>query len=148
MSPNYPACYIIIRKEDSFLFVLRENTGFMDGNYSLPAGRVEENERFSTGAIREALEEIGITIDPANITHVFTQHRFSETSDKKQWVDVFFEASEWTGEPTNTEPDKHSRIEWLSIGNLPANIMDYQRHALVQIAAGESYGEFGWPVTR
>lgn len=34
MSPNYPACYVILRKEDKILFVLREHTGFMDGFYS------------------------------------------------------------------------------------------------------------------
>lgn len=144
MSPNYPACYILIRKDDMFLFVMRENTGYMDGNYSLPAGRVEEDETFSNGAAREALEEVGITVDASNLRHVHTQHRFSKTSDKKQWVDVFFEADEWSGNPSNNEPDKHSRIEWLPIANLPDNIMDYQKNALDQIAAGRAYSEFGW----
>ncbi len=127
-----------------FLFVMRENTGYMDGNYSLPAGRVEEDETFSNGAAREALEEVGITVDASNLRHVHTQHRFSKTSDKKQWVDVFFEADEWSGNPSNNEPDKHSRIEWLPIANLPDNIMDYQKNALDQIAAGRAYSEFGW----
>jgi 8-oxo-dGTP diphosphatase len=144
MSPNYPACYVLVRKDEKFLFVMRENTGFMDGNYSLPAGRVEESETFSKGAAREALEEVGLTIDHTKLRHIYTQHRFSKTSDKQQWVDIFFEADEWDGDPVNIESDKHSKIEWLPIGHLPENIMDYQKYALEQIAAGESYGEFGW----
>ncbi len=144
MSPNYPACYVLVRKDNKFLFVMREKTGYMDGNYSLPAGRVEENETFSVGAIREALEEAGITIDPTNLRYVYTQHRFSKTSNRPQWVDIFFEADEWTDEPVNNAPHEHSHIEWLPIGHLPENIMDYQKYALEQIAAGQSYGEFGW----
>lgn len=146
MTPNYPACYVLLRKDDRFLFVMRENTGYMDGNYCLPAGRVEDGEPFSQGAVREALEEVGITIHHEDLRHVFTLHRFSEKSDKKQWVDVFFEADKWEGEPVNTEPDKHSKIEWLSMTDLPDNIMDYQLHALKKLAQGDSYGEFGWPV--
>jgi hypothetical protein len=39
VSPNYAACHVIFRRNNKILFVLRENTGDMDGNYSLPAGR-------------------------------------------------------------------------------------------------------------
>ena len=145
MSPNYPACYVLLRKDDKFLFVMRENTGYMDGYYGLPAGRVEENEPFSKGAAREALEEVGVTVNPESLRHVFTQHRYSKTSDKQQWVDVFFEADEWEGEPQNMETDKHSKIEWLPVTNLPDNIMDYQLHALKKLALGDNYGEFDWP---
>lgn len=145
MTPNYPACYVLIRKGKKLLFVLRENTGYMDGMYSLPAGRVEQNESFVLGAAREAREEVGLYIDPQKLMHVHTLHRFAEKSDKQQWVDVFFEVTEWTGEPTNAEPEKHVRIEWLSVDNLPSNIMDYQKHALSAIKNGLAYSEFGWP---
>lgn len=144
MSPNYPACYVIVRREDKILFVLREHTGFMDGNYCLPAGRVEANETFLQGACREALEEVGLTLDPTHLRHIHTQHRGKGTADRPVWVDVFFDVTEWSGEPVNNEPDKHSKIEWLSVDDLPENIMDYQRQALLEIAKGQTYGEFGW----
>lgn len=144
MSPNYPACYVILRKEDKILFVLREHTGFMDGFYSLPAGRVEEGETFLAGACREAAEEVGVELESDQLRHVHTQHRYTSASGTKQWVDVFFDVDEWSGEPRNGEPDKHSRIEWLPIDDLPDNIMDYQRQALLGIAQGQTYGEFGW----
>ncbi len=142
MSPNYPACYVLIRKGDLILLVLRENTGYMDGNYGLPAGRVEDQETFTVGAIREAAEEVGIRIE--SLRHVYTQHRNSREKEKNQWIDVFFEADQWSGEPANNEPEKHSKVEWLPISHLPENIMDYQEYALEHIAAGKTYGEFGW----
>jgi len=144
MSPNYPACYVLIRQDDKILFVLRENTGYMDGMYSLPAGRVEEAETFLDGAAREALEEAGLHLDMEELEHVFTMHRLSSTSDKPYWVDVFFEGSLHGETPHNAAPHEHSKVEWLEIKNLPDNIMDYQKYAVEQIILGKSYGEFGW----
>ena len=141
---NEPACYLLIRKGDKLLFVMREHTGFMDGHYSLPAGHVELDESYSTGAVREVFEEVGLKVSKDTIRHVFTQHRHTPTGSHPYWTDVFFEATEWSGEPVNNEPDKHSGLEWISIHDLPENVMGYQRYALLQIAEGKSYGEYGW----
>jgi ADP-ribose pyrophosphatase YjhB (NUDIX family) len=53
---NVPSCYVLVRDGDKILFVLREHTGFMDGKYSLPAGHVEEGERFTQAAARAAFK--------------------------------------------------------------------------------------------
>ena len=142
---NEPACYLLVRKYGKLLFVMRSNTGFMDGKYSLPAGHVEAEETYSAGATREAFEEVGLHIEKAKIKHVFTLHRHSDDSHPV-WTDVFFEVTDWAGEPVNNEPHKHSSLAWFDDSSLPDSIMDYQLYALTQIAAGESYGEFGWPV--
>jgi 8-oxo-dGTP diphosphatase len=137
---------MLIRKDDKLLFVMRQHTGFMDGKLSLPAGHVEEAETYAQGAVREAYEEVGLTIHASDLRHKYTMHRWAETSNPRSHTDVFFEASDWLGEPTNTEPEKHAEILWVPIHNLPINIMDYQRHALIDIFAGNGYGEFGWEI--
>lgn len=139
---NIPSSYVILRRGDEALFVLREHTGFMDGSYSLPAGHVEYAESFSHGAARETLEEVGVLVNPADLRHAFTMHRYQ--SDDAIKVDVFFEAEDWQGEPHNAEPHKHSKIAWLSLRDLPKTIMDYQRYALEQIMAGKTYAERDW----
>lgn len=141
-----PACYVIIRKGNTILFVLRERTGFMDGNYSLPAGRVEAGETYLQGAVREAQEEVGLTLDSKQLRQVFTAHRWTEGQTVQARTDVYFEVKSWEGTPSNNEPERHSAIAWLPVDDLPDNIMDYQRQALLDIAVGESYGEFGWPL--
>lgn len=141
-----PACYVLIRKDDKLLFVLREHTGFMDDYYSLPAGRVEPQETYAEGAAREALEEVGVTVAPAALNHVFTAHRWNGGYTPPARTDVYFEAREWSGTPMNKEPERHSKIAWLPADNLPENIMDYQRVALQEMAAGKTYGEFGWRI--
>lgn len=139
---NIPSCYMLIRKGDKLLFVLRENTDYMNGYYSLPAGHLEHGDSFSVAAAREALEEVGVTVDPKSLRHVHTAQRF-QTIDNIR-VDVYFETDEWSGEPRNMEPDKHSKIEWLPMDQLPDNVMDYQAEALKQIALGKTYSELGW----
>ena len=140
---NHPACYLILRDGDKILFVLRENTGFMDGKYSLPAGRVEHKERFSAGAVREAFEEVGIEVDTSKIKHVHTAHRYAPHSELV-WVDVYFEAPGWQGIPVNNEPHKHKELAWLRHNELPDNVMPFQLHALRELLRGESYSEIGW----
>lgn len=141
-----PACYVLFKKDGKLLFVMREHTGFMDGYYCLPAGRVEAGETYQQGAAREAMEEVGLSVTTANLQHVFTQHRYGEGQLPPVRTDVFFEATEWSGEPVNKEPERHSGIAWLPIDDLPENIMDYQRYALLKMATGETYGEFGWAI--
>ena len=139
---NIPCCYVLIRKDNELLFVFRENTGYSDNTYALPSGHVEIGESFSNGTAREALEEVNVKIDPTTLRHVHTMHRYQ--SDDNVRVDVFFEADEWSGEPKNNEPDKHSEIAWFSVNHLPDNVMDYQAYALEQMALGKTYSEWGW----
>jgi 8-oxo-dGTP diphosphatase len=137
----YTACFAILRRGNEVAFVLRQNTGWMDGYYGLPAGKVEKNETFTAGVVREAKEEAGVTIDPADIKHAITVHRKASDS---LWVDVYFEVSRWQGEPYNAEPHVHGALDWLDMNDLPENIVPAFRYALEQVAAGETYGEFGW----
>ena len=143
---NIPCCYALIRRGDKILFVLRQNTGFMDGKYSLPAGHVEPGESFSQGAAREALEEVGVTVLPQDLQQVYAQHRYQNSESIR--VDVFFEATKWSGEPVNAEPHKHAKIEWISVDDLSDAIMDYQLRALQGILKGETYSEIGWTIDK
>jgi 8-oxo-dGTP pyrophosphatase MutT (NUDIX family) len=60
----YAAVYLIFRKDNRFAFVLRANTGWMNGHYALPAGRVERGESFLQAAVREANEEVAWWCNP------------------------------------------------------------------------------------
>lgn len=61
---HIPEVSVLIRKGDKILFVLRTNTGWMDGFYALPGGHLEADENFTNAGVREAHEEVGITIGP------------------------------------------------------------------------------------
>jgi 8-oxo-dGTP diphosphatase len=144
----YTACFVLLRKGSKVAMVLRKNTGWMDGHYGLPAGKGEWHETFTQIAIREAKEEAGVIIKPKDVHVVHVAHRRSKSTENKNefmdWVDVYFEADRWRGEPHNAEPAKSSELAWIDLDNLPENIVPSQRAALQAVAVGEVYSEFGW----
>jgi len=56
------AAYLLFFKENRVLLLRRLNTGYQDGSYSVPAGHVEEGESLLRCLIREAKEEVGLSL--------------------------------------------------------------------------------------
>jgi 8-oxo-dGTP diphosphatase len=138
---NIPVACVIIKKADKILALRRSNTGYEDGNYGLPAGHVEDGENFRQAACREVLEETGLHITPEQLTFKLILH---EKHPEDIRVILFFEATDWRGEPTNAEPHKHDQLTWLNPSHLPTNLMKTLPEALSAIAAGQTYAEYGW----
>lgn len=82
------AAYLIIRQDDKVLLIRRANTGYYDGMYALPAGHVDGNEPAHRAAIREAKEEVGVTIHEEDLRFVHVMHRVAEEGDHER-VDFF-----------------------------------------------------------
>lgn len=137
------ASYLIIRRDSKILFELRVGKRWMSGFYGIPAGKVEKDETFSNTMIREAKEEIGITISLQDLRYRLTCHRYDK-EDQASWVDVVFETSNWKGEIVNAEPKKHSKLVWLDPDDLPNNVIPSVKFMLDQIKAGKTYCEYGW----
>ncbi|HEY4294696.1 MAG TPA: NUDIX domain-containing protein [Luteibacter sp.] len=120
---------------------LRFGTGFEDGNLGLVAGHLEANETLAQGMLREAREEIGIDITPADLRLVHIMHHRSD-SDR---LAVFFKCQIWQGSPRNLEPHKCGGIRWVTLDTLDQvdNIVGYVRSALHYIRDGIPYSEHG-----
>lgn len=140
---NVPEVTVLIRKDKKILFVLRQNTGYADGTYAMPGGHVDPDENFTDAGARETLEEVGITVDPADLRPLHTLHRVSRPGDVR--IGVLFEATKWTGEPKNMEPERHGDIAWFDEDNLPYDkIIPFQAEALRSLEGGNHYSELGW----
>lgn len=137
----YTAVYIMFKKAGKIAFLLRGHTGWMDGHYSLVAGRVDKGESFATAALREAKEEAGVSISPKDLKLVATFHRNEPDS---VWVDLLYEVTSWEGTLENAEPDKHDELAWLDPHNLPDNMVDSVRFYIEQHLDGKNYAEYGW----
>jgi 8-oxo-dGTP diphosphatase len=143
----YTACFVLLRKDGKVAFVLRSQTAWMNGHYGLPSGKVENDESYTAGAVREVKEEIGVDLAQSDLAHVLTMHRgphHQDEPDGTTWVDVYFEATSWQGEPFNAEPNKHSELAWLDPDNLPKNVVPPVAAAIHAIQAGKTYAEYGW----
>ncbi len=134
------AVYIVLEQDGKYLLGRRFNTGYQDGNYQVPAGHVEAGELPTEAIIREAKEEIGIEITPQQLEFVHMSYRpkHDQTSDR---IDIFFRAQSWQGKVHNNEPDKCDDLQWISINQLPKNMVPHVRDALECIATGVPFRE-------
>lgn len=92
--------------------------------------------------LREIKEELGIVLDRNDVCLVHTIYRtkHDETGDR---LDLFFSATKWVGEITNTEPHKCDDIRWFAIDTPPENMMHHVKEAIENVENGVSYSELG-----
>lgn len=135
----YLSSFVIFRKDTKVAFILRENTTWMNGHYTLPSGKVEHGENFTDCAIREADEETAVKLSREDIMACHVQHR---KNDDSVWVDVYFEVVNYRADPVNNEPHMHSELKWFDIGNLPDNLVPGMREAFMCISRNIFYSEY------
>ncbi|MBO5665142.1 MAG: NUDIX domain-containing protein, partial [Bacteroidaceae bacterium] len=141
---KYPlAIHIFFLDGDKVLLSLRENTGYEDGKYSVVAGHVEAGESIIEAGIREAKEEVGVSITPYHFRIVGSMHRKSD--DER--IDYFAVVEHWSGEIKNCEENKCGGLHWYPISELPYNVIPYIKTALTKTFIEKKvlwYEEFGW----
>lgn len=137
--------HLILTTGGKVLLLRRANTGFADGSWSVPGGCLDDGETLTAAAAREAREareEVGITIDLADLTFAHLCHHADP--DGQSRIGVFFTAQRWTGEPVNAEPGKCSEIRWHHLDSLPADTVSYIRAGLVAHARQDAFCLDGW----
>ncbi|MGW0179909.1 NUDIX hydrolase [Nocardia sp. NPDC003345] len=131
---------LLVDGRGRMLFGRRADTGYEDGAYHLPSGHLEAGESVVAALVREAKEEIGVTIDAAALNFAHVMHNSSSGGR----VAFFFQVERWEGEPANMEPDRCDDLAWFTLDELPDRMIDYCRDALGHIAAQRQFSTFGW----
>jgi ADP-ribose pyrophosphatase YjhB (NUDIX family) len=132
--------HLLFFHENQVLLLRRFNTGYEDGNYSVPAGHLDGGEPVRMSAQREALEEIGVHLEIEDIDFASVMHRQSES----ERVDFFVHIKAWEEEPFNAEPDKCDQLRWCNPDALPENTIPYVKQAIQNFRNGVVFEEFGW----
>jgi 8-oxo-dGTP diphosphatase len=141
MRARFPVTvHLLFFRENQILLLRRFNTGFRDGEYSVPAGHLDGNETVMAAAAREAVEETGVRIEAGEIAFSSVMHR----NEGDERVDFFVHVRSWQGEPVNAETDKCDELSWTDINDLPSNTIPYVRQAIHNHLNHVKFDEFGW----
>jgi 8-oxo-dGTP pyrophosphatase MutT (NUDIX family) len=110
----------ICRGDGTIFLCKRSAKSSFPGTWSIPGGKVEENESHIDAAIREVIEELGSTPNPANCevldADIFDIPSFNYTTFI---VDVNLEEKDSWKPKLNKE---HEAFKWFKIKNLPVNL--------------------------
>ncbi len=137
-----PAAYVFLLRgtghEAEVLLQLRQGTGYRDGHWAAAAaGHVEADESVLAAACREAAEEVGVKIEPADLEPLTTMHRTHANHDPiDERVDFFFGCHRWAGEPRLLEAAKAAGIGWFSLAALPEPVVPHERYVLDGLREG------------
>ena len=134
------AVYLILIKDNKILLMRRYNTGWNDGNYSVPAGHIDGNESITQATIREAREEIGITVNKNDLDVVHVMH----VQSNHEYICFFLQAKKWDGEPKLMETDKCDDVQWFPLNDLPKNLSENLHAAIESYKKRIFYSEKGW----
>jgi 8-oxo-dGTP pyrophosphatase MutT (NUDIX family) len=141
MRATFPVTiHLLFFRENQVLLLRRFNTGYGDGQYSVPAGHLDGGETVIAAARREGLEETGVRIEADDLVFSSVVHR----RDGDERVDFFVQVCHWQGEPVNTEPEKCDELRWVNLDDLPDNVIPYVRKAIQNHRNGIPFDEFGW----
>lgn len=106
------------------------------------AGRCEQ-ESALTCLVREAWEEAGLVIDPADVELAHVVH-VVDAPGGRPLMQLVFRARRWEGAPELREPDKCLSWQWWPRHGLPQQTVPYTRTAIAAIAEGRHYSQLGW----
>lgn len=122
----------------------RQNTGFADGLWDFScAGKVEKDETMTQAAVREAKEELGVTVNADGLRFAVLVHKCDKPCNLV-YYNAYFICDVFEGEPRVCETGKCSEIKWFDLNGLPEDLIDDRKCALKAYLNGERYLEYGW----
>ncbi|MEV5387591.1 phosphotransferase [Streptomyces sp. NPDC052721] len=131
--------HLILRRDTAgapeVLLSRRAGAVYAAGLWHLPSGHLDgPHEDVVTALVREAREETGVVIDPADVRAAVTVHHRAPGGRSR--TGFFFEVRRWTGEPRIAEPEVCDAMAWVRLDALPTRTVAYCKAGLDAYAAG------------
>ncbi len=139
--------HLLLLSDGDLLLGRRANTGYGDGAYEPPSGRLAERETLVEAAVRVAAAQVGIEIDPAKVSLAHVLHDVSGQGR----MAFFLTADGWEGDVGTVLPNpappspgtrSYSDFGWFPLTELPANMIDRARVAVRNFAAGARFSTY------
>jgi 8-oxo-dGTP diphosphatase/2-hydroxy-dATP diphosphatase len=135
MIKKLPQTSLVILIEHNSIFLAMKKRGFGAGRWNGYGGKPEKNETIEDTAIRETVEESGVTPMKLNKVAIVNFHFPKDRQKFDQQTHIYI-CKDWTGEPTETEEMKPQKF---NIEDIPYDDMwPDDRYWLPKVLAGES----------
>ena len=112
---------------DGHILLLLRRTAPEAGCWGLPGGKVDLFEPAAIATEREVQEETGIAIKAERLL-CHADH--IDADQGIHWVAPIYLVTDFAGQPTLVEPEKHAGLDWFSIDDLPENLTTPTRVAV------------------
>lgn len=132
-----PSVNTIVTNDQGKVLLIRRTD---NGNWSLPGGGIELGESVGQAAIRETLEETGITCEITGISGIYSNPNhvieYTSNGEVRQEFTIVLKGRPLYGEPTPS--DESSHVEWASYDSLDDRPMhDSMRARLAHAISGQ-----------
>jgi len=107
----------VIIKKDGKVLLQKRIGAHGAGSWSFPGGHLEYGESPEQTAVRETLEEVGVSVRNPKVVGVTNDISHEEG---KHYITIFVEADYVGGEAKANEPDRVSEVGWFALDNLPS----------------------------
>lgn len=110
---RYIGCGCVVADGNGRYLMVRETKAVARGRMAMPGGMLEPDESIVDAAVREVLEETGLTVEPTRLLGVF---HCPHTSEDSYGVNFVYEARPVAGEVTVSE--EHPEVVWLTLAEI------------------------------
>jgi 8-oxo-dGTP diphosphatase len=133
-TPILVGCELFVRN----LFGLRKNC-YGAGNWGLPGGHLEFNERLVNAMCREAAEEMGATIAPHELTLVSVVDGLEQVDSSLHYIHISFEIKDPKWEPRLAEPERCEAWRYFPLDDLPKLLFGPRKDIVKNYLANRLY---------
>ena len=105
---------VVIIKQNAMILVGKRKGSHGAGEWAVPGGHLEYGETIEQCAIREVLEETGMTICNVKFLRLYELFEYLP----KHYIDIGVVAEWDSGDPQLLEPDKCEGWEWVPLNDL------------------------------
>jgi len=129
--------HLLLLRNGRILLGRRANTGYGDGAYEPPSGRLAERETIVEAAARVARAKAGIDLGAARVSVAHVMHDVSGAGR----IAFFLVVDGWDGAPSPAAAS-YTDLDWFSLRDLPADMIDRARVAVRNCAAGTRFSTY------
>jgi 8-oxo-dGTP pyrophosphatase MutT (NUDIX family) len=127
---------VIVQSKDKVLLCKRNNNGALPGEWSIPSGKIEDNETPIDGAVREFYEETNLKVtSPLSLCGLIKRH----TRDGKNVKGLMYTFQMHSD--TEIQPDlknakdgeEHTECGYFDMDNLPEPIGEQLKNLIISL---------------